>query len=528
MKVLSQCHPINGMDGFRVWYTRILGMTIKDFHEEWVSPFADRKYKRVAIAAPAGSGKTQLFGVGMPLWYMWFNVSPQPPFEGLIVSTSENQSVKILDRVKDAILDNELLKELKADTPREKWASVEVKVKNGASLAVKPLNPNVRSYHVDYIFADEVSAYDKVPNGREIYLEYVSSRITRKNGMIAAVSTPDNERDLLTYLQTIKDPHGDNIYHSITTHALINKEGKPDINGESIWPELPSYTRDALLTKRQEIGVRAFNLQYLCDIHAPMDDIEAPFNLQLLVRNSDNLIFEHEPDKDERGELDKNVHYYAGYDPAFSMEGDYNAIILAKEVGGHITIVNMVRFKGDPDDAISVLKGWNNLFKLEKIVVDSNAGGSKVLRDMSVSELPASPFTFGAAERLEAFRETISRLNAGKVTLPTGRLYNESKELVYEDSEALKMREVLLNELTHIVRDQTPTGLPTYKSKTSNDDIAMCFVMLINSIPLSEDSLLGSVRRRDRVPTRLSTRKVFSPNPMGVNRFNARNRWVRR
>jgi len=660
---LFKCHPVNGLEGFRLWYTRVMGMDIKPFHEEWVEPLANKRFKKVAITAPAGSGKcvvgntrialtngsfkkakdllpgdnvysfdegnyrlvpdrvvamesngvknvfkltlrcgreiivtdnhpfyteggwkqlkdlsiddnlliakdlkrnnkviwdkiksielvgceetfdiqvannpsfvadgfvvhnTQLFGVGLPLWFMWFNVSPQPPFEGLIVSTSETQSKKILDRVKDTILDNELLKELKSDSPREIWSAFEVKVKNGADLSVKPLNPNIRSYHVDYIFSDEVSAYDKVPDGRSVYLECVSSRVTRKNGMMAAVSTPDNSKDLLAHLQSLKDNNGQPIYHSIITHALINSKGEPDLNGESIWPELPAYTKDALLTKRQEIGARAFALQYMCDINTPIDDDEAPFSLSLLTKCSEHYCFEHESDKTDKGEVDVNSHYYAAYDPAFSMEGDYNAILLGKEREGYIKLIGGYRFKGDPDEAINFLRGWNTKFRLEKITVDTNAGGGKVFRDMTKYELPVVSFSFGAAERLEMFREVISRLNSGCVSIPTGRELDEMGNLLNEDSETVHIRSVLLHELTNIKREQTNTGLPTYKSHSGNDDIAMCFLMLVNSIPLTEESLGSVSRHRDHFRPGRDPLKAFNPRPEGLNRLNKRLRW---
>ncbi|MFA5407059.1 MAG: hypothetical protein WC307_06905 [Candidatus Nanoarchaeia archaeon] len=514
---LARCHPMNGMDGFKLFYTRVLGMTMKPFHEKWVEPLVNRKFKRVAIAAPAGSGKSQLFGIGLPIWYMWFNYASQQPWEGLIVSTSEPQSKKILDRVKDTIVDNELLKELKGDSNLFAWSAHDIKLKNGAMLSVKPLNENVRSYHVDYIFSDEVSAYDKVPDGRNVFLEYVSSRITRKDGIIAAVSTPDNEEDLLAYLQNLTDGKGHPIYHAITTHAIVNDKGEPDINGESIWPELPGYTRDALMIKRQEIGPRAFALQYMCDIHTPVDDAEAPFSIQLLTRCSDNFLFDSKPDGESV--------YYAAYDPAFSMEGDYNAILLAKETKGHITLVGGQRFKGEPEHAISVLKGWNNLYKLEKITVDTNAGGSKIFRDMTKFELPVASFTFAAGDRLEAFRETISRLNSGCVTIPTGRIMDAVGNVSAEDSDALAVRQVLLHELTNIRSEKTPTGQATYKSHTSNDDIGMCFIMLVNSIPLTDETLL-SATHRERLKPRRDPLNAFNPTTIGVKRFNKRLRWT--
>ena len=471
---LAKCHPINGLAGFRLWYTRVLGLQLKPFHELWVKPIVNREFKRVAIAAPAGSGKSEIFGIGLPSWYMWFNFSKMPSWNGLIVSTSESQSKKILERFKDKIVGNELLRELKGNEREYTWSTSEVKLTNSTSLAVKPLTKNVRSYHPDYIFSDEVSAYDNVPNGRRIYMEYVSSRVGAKDGILAAVSTPDNEEDLLAHLQSLPN------YHSITSHALVNAQGEPDINGESIWPDHPTglYSKQKLMEKRDEIGPRAFALQYMCDTKTPIDDDEAPFPLRLLAHcSSKDLSFEYEPDK-------LPCQYYIAYDPAFSMEGDYNAIGMAKVKDRKIYLTLLQRYKGDPDEAISVIKGLNKKFAPEKITVDSNAGGSKILRDMTKQDLPVSPFTFASAVRLDAIRETISRLHAGDIILPQD----------FSDSQTQVMMKNLFHELTNIDKERTPTGLLTYKSHTANDDLAMMFIMLINSIPVLDEGV--SYRRR--------------------------------
>jgi len=167
------------------------------------------------------------------------------------------------------------------------------------------------------------------------------------------------------------------------------------------------------------------------------------------------------------------------------MEGDYNAFGMAKVKNGKIYLVRLQRYKGDPDEAIGIIRGWNTLFTPIKITVDSNAGGSKILRDMAKQDLPVSPFTFASAVRLDAIRETISRLHAGEIMLPQN----------FSDSQTKSMMKHLFHELTNIDKDRTPTGLLTYKSHTKNDDLAMCFIMLINSIPALDDGVSYYCRR---------------------------------
>lgn len=472
-ELLARCHPVNGVDGFRLWCDRVMGLPLKDFHLSWVGPLITKSFDRVAISAPATFGKSQLFGICYPLWCCWFNES-DPSWEGLIVSTSLPQAAKILARIKEAVNDNELLMNLKSSNNEAVWSASEIKFRNNCGIAVKPLNENVKSYHVNYVFCDEVASY----SDWDCFFKYVSTRISAKKGELAAVSTPEGDGDLLTNLQS-KDN-----YHSIVTAALVDPlTGEPDVNGESIWPE--RYPTSYLRERRREIGDRAFMLQYMCDTKIPLDDEGIPFPLSLLARNSDrSLSFEYS--------RDEGAEYYAAYDPAFSMEGDFNAVWMAKVLDGKIYISKGFRQKGDPDDVIEVIKGWANIFKPVMITVDANAGGSKIMRDMTKHNLPVTPFSFASQVRLDAIRETISRLHSGIIVLPMSD----------DDSETKRMMEHLFNELTHIVRDQTPTGLFTYKSKSSHDDCAMAFIMLINSIP--EISEAVSFRRRSDCPQRVA------------------------
>lgn len=461
---LMKCHPINRLEGFKLWHEKVMGFQLKDFHANWVKPLIENTFDRVAIAAPTGFGKTELFGISYPLWKMWYNIPSihhKDAWSGLIVSTSMPQSLKILDRLKDTISNNELLCELRSYDPTVTWSASEIKLKNGTNLACKPNNENVKSYHVDYAFCDEIASFED----KDCFKQYVSTRIASKKGQLAGVSTPESEEDLLIELQHKPD------YHSITTSALDEK-------GESIWPE--RYPTEFLNARRRELGERAFALQYLCDVSLPVDDLSYPFPLSLLIKNSDpNMPFEYEPDP--------KAEYFIAYDPAFSIEGDYNVIVLGKRKDGKIYISQIHRYKGDPDEAVSIIRGLNDKFHPQSIAVDTNAGGSKVLRDMSKFDLPVVSFPFSAPARLESFREVIRSFHAGKIILPTDE----------KDSRTQGMMKVFFNEMTHIATDKTAAkGLITYKSHTKHDDTAMAFVMLIKNMTKSEDFI--SYIRSDR------------------------------
>lgn len=449
---LIRCHPINGIEGFKLFFTRVLGYQMKPFHEEWIGPLCDGIADRIAIAAPTGFGKSSLFGIGYSLWNMWFNnFSGKGSWSGLIITTSLPLSKQILQRIKNNILNNELLVEAKPTNTDKSWSKTDIELRNGTSLMCRPLNENVQGYHVNYIFADEVASF----HDRSCFFNHVSTRVNSKKGQLAAVSTYENEFDLLHELQALDK------YYNVTTSAIVD--------GKSIWPERFSY--EYLMEKKAELGENGFALQYLSDASMPLDDLTHPFPLSLLARNSDpNFGFE--------SEKDEGATYYIGYDPAFSYEGDYNAMLLAKQKEGKIYLCKIKRFKGDPDEAIAIIKGWANKFYPNKVVVDTNSGGSKVLRDMSKFNLPVVGFPFDSGRRWNAFKETISTFHGGDIILPQ----DES------DPETINMMQEFFKEMTHISSEKTPGGKDTFKSHTKHDDIAMAFIMLIDNIPKVEGS----------------------------------------
>ena len=98
---------------FGFFYTRVMGRILKPFHKEWVDIL--RNNSRIAIAAPTGFGKTEMFGVGYCLYMCFFF----PKSINIIVAnTIRTQSAKILADIKLEIENNEVLLSLKPKDSR--------------------------------------------------------------------------------------------------------------------------------------------------------------------------------------------------------------------------------------------------------------------------------------------------------------------------------------------------------------------------------------------------------------------------
>lgn len=441
-EVLMSCSPMIGEEGFKNWCERVHGLQIKPFHLEWIRALETQK--RVGIFAPTGFGKSTVFVIAYPLWKMWYNNYKQ----FLIVSTSMPQSTTLLQRVKQEIMDNELLKELVPDIKYQIWNKTELNTSTKCKMFCKPYGENIKSYHVDYVLCDEAASY----KDWSVFFKYVITRATAKKGTVACISTPEGEGDMMA-----AKLRGNQEWWFRTYSCY-------DETGESIWPE--RFSKEWLHAREMELGMAAFSLQYKCDTKVCLDDPDVqPFPFRLVVANSDPK------EKFEKEAIPGEI-YYAAYDPAFSITGDYHAIIVARKTDDKIRIARIYRFKSSPEEAEAVLKAMNFKFRPVKLVIDTSSGGVMVMQSLMKLNLPCVAFPFIHESRNAGFRATIQEFHKGTIIIPTSD----------ECSDTKAMTDVLYSELTHIIREKTPRGLPTYVSKTKNDDVAMAFLMLIKTL----------------------------------------------
>ena len=480
-----------GIQGFKKWAERVHGMHIKQFHLDWINALLTKK--RVGIYAPTGFGKSTLFAIAFPLWMMWY----KKKLQFLITSTSLPQATDLLKRTKIHIMDNELLKELVPDVKSQVWSKTELSTVTNCHMFCKPNSENIKGYHVDYVLADEAASY----KDWDVFFKYVVTRAASKKGIVACISTPEHDNDMMA--AKIRD---NSEWFFETYSALVNDKGEPDLDGESIWPE--RFSTEWLNGKRREIGEAAFALQYQCDTKVNLDDPDKqPFPFRDMVANSyPKLRFETTSIP--------GAIYYATYDPAFSITGDYQAIavgrrtskLMGDEVDNKIKVCGLYRFKSDPDEARERLRAIYHIFHPVKIAVDTSSGGVYLMQKLLAAHLPCVDFPFKHENRMAGFRATIGELSKRGVIIPCSD----------KDMETKHKTEVLYNEMTHYVRSKTPSGLSTYKSTTKNDDLSIAFIMLIKTIS-EEQPFMSYFRTGTKLEA--TTRKQVKTNRPKVIRF---------
>ena len=227
---------MRGMVDPAFWIERVFGYYIKPCHKEWIDLWY--KYDRVCIVAPTGFGKTCIFGIAIPLWILFY----KPKEEVLVISKIMDHATKLLERIKDNILNNELLKRLE---PEEKfkvtWTKTKIETSNGSRVFCRPYTESIKGFHINYVLCDELSSYVD----HDIFFRYVLTRVTAEKGKLAAITTPESGVDLAHKLLDNKQ-FVTKFYPAIKMKKFEGRNGfdSPIYRnmeyGESIFPEIYS------------------------------------------------------------------------------------------------------------------------------------------------------------------------------------------------------------------------------------------------------------------------------------------------
>jgi len=358
-----------------VWGERVLGLTLKPFHKEWLKILKEND--RIAISAPTGFGKTTIFGVLYCLWVAYFI----PNSISLIISRSiRTQSANVLEEIKRTIENNEILKQLIPSDIKTSWTKEKLITSNGSKILYSSNTVNVRGIQADYLFADEIATYED----QILFFRDVATRVVSKKGKLAGVSTPLHTSDLLA--QLLNKPG----YFSKVYPALIDSEGKMDINGESIWPE--KFPRKYLIREKNLIGLSNFERNYMCNAKAEADD--PVFKLTSVEDCYD--ITRSFTTENEGGQC------YIGCDFAIASgpTADFDAYIVIEYVGEKVIIRHGERHRGMPIPAkLSRLRELNHIYKPIRFVMDESNIGSGIVQQLRTEGLPIECQSFQSQAR---------------------------------------------------------------------------------------------------------------------------------
>ena len=441
---------------YKFFCERVLGLDIRPFHLEWINMI--RTNKRIAIEAATGFGKTEIMGRAFCLW----TSTIEQDKEMCIVSKTLPQARKVLSEIRETIEENEFLRdELIPPGKKHTWSSADVLVlSTGCKIFVRPYSENIKGIHVDYLLGDEVASYDD----HQIWYRFVVTRVNAKNGTVVAISTPESISDLMQEL--------------LNNQEYLSKVYPAIVDGKSVWPS--KFSLERLNRIRAEIGISAFEREYMCNPKAELEN--ALFPPHLLMECFDfQTGFTQRPlpgftiigcdfaiGTGPRADLDAYIILNKFGPKATILHGEtHRGFTIAAKINRLVELFDKYKYK------ITETEEDTNIVPVSiKFVIDPSSVGEAVHEELRNRGLPVEAAKFDPTSR-----------NRMLVNL---RQMIENKDLIIprnkEDPLCMTFTDKLIKELISMVETQTKSRLITYQSKAPHDDTVMALAMAAKGV----------------------------------------------
>ena len=482
---------------FKFFCERMLNLTemggLHDFQLDWFK-LAESSVNTV-IEAPSSSSKTEIMGVCYPLWYLY---TKSKKLEILLISKTTAQAEgNLLDRIKDYILDNEILrKALVPGDAKVTWNKMGIKTINQSTIKNVPFNVNIKGYRAHLIICDEADSYEDV----DIYFNHVTSR-PHPGGKIILITTPEGTTKLIGQLkEKIEFSKEFKDYKFMKTTSLIFKDTGKFVTGkdittiedfddlikdkkiEPLWKENDNFSFKSLKQKFL-LGKYTFFQNYLCEIIGELQD--AAFTLANITDTYDNkLRFSFT--------RDESAQYFIGADFAISIgpRADFDAYVVVESLGGIYTVKYIEISKGmQRPQKIQRLKFLYDQFYTSmgtRVIADQSNMGTMVINDLRAIGVTVIPQSFSGIARFELIN-TLSNVfqSRGTLVIPKNPVNEADNKLINE----------LQNQLMGFKRTKTEKGNETFLSKARHDDIAISLAMAVKEAVRLNSSIVKAVYR---------------------------------
>ena len=433
---------------FRHWFENVFGFTWEDYYTDWIYMVQNNKY--VAIEAFTGSGKSEVLGIAYPLWLAWFHEDRKM----LIISKTLPQSTSILQRIKDHIEGNELLRELiPQNRPESAWCSKsEMKLSTGCYVSCKPYSKNLKGYHVHYILADEVATYED----QVIFFNILVTRAVANDGTLVAISTPENIADLMQ--NVMANPNfKSGIYPA-------ERDGVPTSR---------RFSKDKLDNIKATLGDSAYGREYLCDPKTEVESALFPPRIILPCYKYDMTF---------REQSNENTQVFFGIDLAISdsPKSDFDCYVVIEKFGDHCTILTAERHRGYPIKAkVERISFLFDQYKPEMIFIDESNVGMAVIEELRNKSLPIEGVSFHSRGRSQLLVNLRQLLEKEKVDIPK----------CIDESGAQSFAETLTKEMLGFTESKLPSGNIVYLSRADHDDTVMALALACKGVSDQKECL---------------------------------------
>ena len=414
-------------------------------HLEWGDLV--HRHNKLGIEAARDHGKSYYFSNAYPAWQLYRYSRPKKSVyskrpsksnsnRGYLFSFSLQQSVDLMEILKNTIESNDILKERLVPNNKTSggWASTNILCKNGARLTCKGFGSSVRGAHPYWIVVDDGLKdnviYSQLQRQKSIdYFHSVIMNMLVPGGQIIVVGTPFHANDLYGDLKSkSKTATGsDKGWFMIEYPAIF-----PD--GRILWPQRWSFSD--LMEKRTTQGNIIFSRENLC---RPITNESSIFPLKVLERTlvgMENYTLVNNVD-DFPMKFSKVV---VGCD--FSISANVGADYTVFTVWGvtedrEMYLLHMYRDKGKTfHEQMQILKGINIRFRPHCMVLEQNTFQQIFVQESDKQGMPVIGHTTGIDKYdLKTGWPGIAILmERGKMHIPVGDKYSEDmKDLIFSD-----------------------------------------------------------------------------------------------
>ena len=397
---------------FLYFAEHVCGFDIADYHKEWFD--LAETFSRLNIIAYRGSGKTCFFACA---YYIWKAIFSKKDLNFLIVSSSFENSKLVLKLIRQAIMNNELLKSFVPEGKEATWRATELSLKTGSTFYCRTYGEGVRMLRIDYCLCDEAGLYED----KLIFWTAITPVVQLNRGKMIVIGTKKSNADLLCELEENEE--------------YMSKEYPVIVDNKPLWPqkytmlEHDTVTQRSIPQIRREMGELKFNQEYLL---IPISSANSllPYELTLPCCSSEEKFLPY-------GKMGES--YYIGYDYAISPVGDWVVMSVFSVNADRKKLVQGERFRGTPQQQKDKLEVLRNNFKPIKMSMDATGLGEDQAKSLQKEfpELEAVKMTYD--EKMKMILDLRQEFFKKNIVLPNSRddlmAYNLTQQFLKEGND---------------------------------------------------------------------------------------------
>lgn len=356
-------------------------------------------YDRILAICSRDMGKSTFFSTLLPL----FRCGQRHNYSVCIISYSEEQVVKIVSGIAKLVETRPLLKNLRPKDARIPWSKTQLQFDlTGSTINSLTFGSSGRGGHYDLVLVDDptkdFSGMD--PDDQERYFKNAIIPMVKPDGQLIMCGTYVYDGDL------IERTEANSIYHKIKDPS--------EKNGVALWPE--RWPIEKLKIRAAEIGTFAYGREYLL----LKIDPATQFFQRSMVHYYD--------------ELPEVMSMAASLDPAITLEGDGNALVITGTgLDGKTRLLDYFNLKSDNVSFIvgqlfDKMQKWNcKLLRMESI------GFQRLLRHWINDEMTKRKYFFGVDEVKSYNKSKEARIMALQPRLQSGNfLFGRNQQEVVD------------------------------------------------------------------------------------------------